>query len=81
MDAKEMFYTIGYEQITKSDSLIIYKHKKPEFECELEVHFWLKDKVIYHNLYVCDKQAPGSSALTIELYQAITQQMKELGWV
>ena len=67
MNAKEMFEELGYE-IGETDEIIVEYWKNEKNVC-----FWLvlKDINLFGNI----------ATVSIELHNAIHQQMKELGWI
>ena len=72
MTAKEMFEKLGYKKDNRYTQTIVYK---------LVENVVLNDgKNIKFgvNRYISFDFAP---IINVELYQAITQQMKELGWI
>lgn len=79
--AKEMFEKLGYEQTNNDLCCISYKlnEKKIEYGKRDYIVFFLTKK-IYHccvDYAECDEAA---KTINVELHQAISQQMKELGW-
>lgn len=67
MTAKEMFKELGYE-VNKNKFYLEYRKKGWEEEY---INFYFEKRE-----YVC-----GQYTIGIELHKAITQQMKELGWL
>lgn len=78
MNAKEMFEKLGYE-VTLSGDSIIYR-KKLERCTDKEVWFQTR-KPHYFTRIKHLSSAEDYATTEIELHQAITQQMKELGWI
>ena len=70
MTAKEMFEALGYEQTLYRNTIGIgYKTKVKPY------------KTIEFYCYVEDLSYYATHRVTITEHQAITQQMKELGWI
>lgn len=79
LKAREMFEKLGYEVFeTPYNNCLCYRTQNNYYN--LEVEFWLDDKICYHNLIYGDYQMKGSSPLTKDLLQAINKQIEELGW-
>jgi len=83
MTAKEMFEKLGYWfYMSPSKRYIEYRTQKrrithDKIESKLpSINFDMKDK----SFHVCDFETM-SPMVTVEIYLAITQQMKELGWI
>ncbi len=69
MTAKEMFEKLGYEQVIYNGGVVGFGYDK-------------KTKPIKTiNIYTDDMSFFSTSRITMKEYQAITQQMKELGWI
>ncbi|MDD5293737.1 MAG: hypothetical protein PHW40_05445 [Candidatus Izemoplasmatales bacterium] len=76
MKAKEMFKELGYEFVDEKRHFDWYiTYKKPWSGTSV---FFLKTSKTY-NVYNLRGQAVVD--VSIELHKAITQQMKELGWL
>lgn len=79
MSAKEMFKKLDFYKI--SEKPIIYRHD--DGGCITEYLF----NPIFHSLQVKeweeynDKKPQGSTTMYVKHIQAITKQMKELGWL
>ena len=77
MTAKEMFETLGYKYSTKTDyGSLVYRQYDFNTELGLKVTFF-KDK----SFEVESLNRHFDCAISLDLYRAITQQMKELGWL
>lgn len=72
MNAKEMFSGLGWNEFTRHlDVSIRISNQKST------IHFYLIDKTWVHtDLYI-----GIADGISIELHQAITQLMEELGWL
>jgi len=82
MNAKEMFEELGYEQIINNDSLIEYKdysHGDGDYAYVSFIRMWKEYEVGYYDDYENKRREP--TVVSIEEHKAITQQMKELGWI
>lgn len=66
MNAKEMFETLGYRQVDYGE-MMIYANG--------HVHY------IYINTKHKEYWACNDTFIDLRLHEAITQQMKELGWL
>lgn len=74
MNAKEMFEKLGY-RLTDDSDLDYMTYKKGD----IEINF-----IIFEKVYHCSKQLILTWVpikVDVDLYKAITQQMKELGWI
>lgn len=83
--AKEMFEELGFYVDTHSEEIGIYEfHKDIKFDgySTKRVHFDLRSK-LYYVYYAKGNNFGdfGECEVTIELHNALTQQMKELGWL
>ena len=73
MNAQEMFEELGYKKVKYSMEILTYKRKN---------HYVLfKYNQTYHYYYIKKKTRHTLSCFPILLEKAITQQMKELGWL
>jgi len=87
MTAKEMFENLGYHEYTiyeKTDKRFGYQKIVSYYpEVIRNIHFNKRNKTInIFGRHITDSLSVWENEwLTIEEYQAITQQMKELGWI
>lgn len=78
MTAKEIFEELGYEQTTNSNNSIEYRddsHGDGSYAYIIFNHMWKEYEVGYYD---------GRKALvgvSVKEHEAITKQMKELGWI
>ena len=80
MKAKEMFKSLGYKQTINSDNFIDYINdshgdgdfKYVSFRCMLKEY-----QVSYYDGY----ETLTPTVVSIKEHEAITKQMKELGWI
>ena len=83
MTAKEMFEKLGYELYTQPNpKLIEYRddsHGDGDYAFVQFYSMYKEFQVGYFDGYETEEEQPFK--ISIELYQAITQQMKELGWI
>lgn len=82
MTAKEMFEALGFKQTTNNDTLIEYIDVTHEDDNYIYIIFYLTSKeyeVGYSNIYQI--QTEEIVLVTIKEHEAITKQMKELGWI
>ena len=82
MAAKEMFEALDYEQTTNSDNLIEYtddSYGDGDYKYVSFNRMWIEYEVGYFDGYDTKRKQPID--VSIEEHEAITQQMKELGWV
>ena len=70
MNAKEMFKKLGYEERTKTNSKV----------CIKSYINYKKSNAIYFD-YDKSIRIGGKEIITMELIQAINQQVKELEWL
>jgi hypothetical protein len=81
MTAKEMFEALGWKLVDSPedyrDEIIYYTKKQGNAEYDLD--FYLDDKTYYS--YGTVKGQNINCPLSIDEHLAITQQMKELGWI
>jgi hypothetical protein len=85
MKAEKIFEQFGFEQTYKDNYLIEYKRivkvdVKPDMKVVDIVAFYLTLGTIELTHKVNGKML-GSVNLSMELYAAITRQLKELGWI
>ena len=81
MTAKEMFEALGYELIN-SGNIIEYiddKHGDGDYKFVNFSRMWKEYAVGYFDGYETKRREP--SRVTIKEHEAITKQMKELGWI
>jgi len=82
MTAKEMFEALGYEQTTNNDNLIEYRddsHGDGDYAYVCFNFMWKEYEVGYYDGYVTKTNEP--MYVSIKEHEAITKQMKELGWI
>ena len=85
MSAKEMFEELGLNQVKNSliDNVlnwnIDYETNK-KYGRYVKVRFH-SNKAVYVSLFDNETGEIGGGLIDVELHQAITQQMKELGWI
>ena len=79
MTAEEMFEALGYLQVKNTDKIIEYK--KINFGvCYDRVSFSLTNKS-YNTTGKTGQGNPSMGSVYLPVAKAITQQMKELGWL
>lgn len=78
MNAEQMFLNLGFKLIKSDDSLLLYE-RRTELDLTL-ISFNIKNKSIYSELINGEYASPEPIILTFELFSAIAQQVKELGW-
>ena len=81
MTAKDMFEALGWKlgKLTKNDRDDILYYRKKEGSAEYDLIFYFDDKT-----YVVEGYVKGYTIrynLDAQEHLAITQQMKELGWI
>lgn len=79
MKAEEMFLNLGFKLIKSDDSFLLYE-RRTELDNTL-ISFDIKTKSIYSELIDGEYGSPEPIILTFELFSAIAQQVKELGWI
>ena len=82
MTAKEMFEALGYEQTINSDTLIEYNddsHGDGDYAYVIFNRMWKEYEVGYFDGYETKTIEP--MVVSIKKHEAITKQMKELGWI
>ena len=83
MTAKEMFEKLGYVQTIKNDNLIEYTDHSHGDGGYMYVRFylisWKSYTVGYYDSYVTTTKE--ATLVSIKEHEAITKQMKELGWI
>ena len=78
MKAEEMFLKLGFKLVKSDDGLLLYENRT---ELDLTIiSFDIKKKSIHSELIDGEYASPEPIILTFELFSAITQQVKELGW-
>ena len=83
MTAKEMFKKLGYEQVQNDNGFITYKddehnkHEDGDYKYVSFNHLYNEYEVGYYNGYELTEYAV---VVSIKEHEAITQQLKELGW-
>lgn len=81
MTAKEMFEALGYKQVLNNDKFIEYRddsHGDGDYKYIYFIHLWKSYVVGYFEW--CNRNVRPTKVY-IEEYEAITKQMKELGWL
>jgi hypothetical protein len=79
MNAKELFYKLGYSEIggANVNELTFFKtNENPNEAWNFTVVFFLKDK-----LFAIRDDWGDSYKVSMELLEAIVYQLKELGWL
>ncbi len=79
MNAKELFYKLGYSEIggANVNELTYFKtNENPNEAWNFTVVFFLKDK-----LFAIRDDWGDSYKASVELLEAIVYQLKELGWL
>ena len=71
MTSKEMFEALGYEQVTNNDNLIKYMDDNGKYVSFIRM--CEEYEVGYYDGY--------ARRVSIKEHEAITKQMKELGWI
>ena len=82
MTAKEMFEALGYEQTTNSNNLIEYtddSHGDGDYAYVRFNRMWKEYEVGYFDGY--ETKTDLVTVVSIKEHEAITKQMKELGWI
>ena len=79
MNAEQMFLNLGFKLVKSDDGLLLYE-KHTELDNAL-ISFDTKTKSIYSELIDGECGFPEPIVLTFELFSAIAQQVKELGWL
>lgn len=77
MKAKEMFEKLGYHLRLSDSSTLMYSDNCDS--CYEEIIFYLNNKT-YSSIFF-DEEEIDNRYITIEEHKAITQQLKELGWL
>lgn len=78
MNAEQMFLKLGFKLIESNDNFLMYENRT-ELDLAL-ISFNIKNKSIYSELIDGEYASPEPIILTFELFSAIAQQVKELGW-
>lgn len=78
MKAEQMFLKLGFKLIESNDNFLMYENRT-ELDLAL-ISFNIKNKSIYSELIDGEYASPEPIILTFELFSAIAQQVKELGW-
>ena len=78
MKAEQMFLKLGFKLIESNDNFLMYENRT-ELDLAL-ISFNIKNKSIYSKLIDGEYASPEPIILTFELFSAIAQQVKELGW-
>lgn len=82
MTAKEMFEALGYEQTTNNNNSIEYvddSHGDGDY-VYVSFYLWLKEyEVGYFDGY--ETKTKVATGVSIKEHEAITKQLKELGWI
>ena len=82
MTAKEMFEALDYEQVTNNDNFIEYmdgSHGDGDYAYISFGRMWKEYEVGYFDGYETQTREP--MRVSIKEHEAITKQMKELGWL
>jgi len=82
MEAKEMFEMLDYKETKNDKTCIEYKndsHGDGDYEYVKFNHMWKRYEHGYYDGYEEKRKKP--TTCEVELHKAITQQMKELGWL
>ena len=82
MTAKELFESFGYKQTTNDVNSIIYNGVNDvdgDYKYIIFYLGWKEYEVGYANIYQVHTDRLGY--VTINEHEAITKQMKELGWI
>lgn len=78
MTAQDMFLNLGFKLVEANDDLLLYENRT---ELDLTIiSFDKKKKSICSELIDGEYASPEPIILTFELFSAIAQQVKELGW-
>lgn len=78
MKAEEMFLNLGFKLVKSDDGLLLYENRT-ELDITL-ISFDTKTRSICSELIDGEYASPEPIILTFELFSAIAQQVKELGW-
>lgn len=73
-----MFLNLGFKLVKSDDSSLLYE-RRTELDNTL-ISFDIKTNRIYSELIDGEYASPEPIILTFELFSAIAQQVKELGW-
>lgn len=82
--AKEMFKKLGYELKVTSYDVIVYVNESQREgwqEHSQDVIFLKQDKLYIAQMLLKSSGIGWRMYMNAELHQAITQQMRELGWI
>lgn len=82
MTAKEMFEELGYKQTRNDNVFIEYQddsHGDGDYKYISFIHMWKDYKVGYYDGWGTKREKP--TKVSIKEHEAITMQMKELGWL
>lgn len=79
MKAKEMFLNLGFKFVKSDNGLLLYENRT-ELDITI-ISFDTKKKSICSELIDGEYAFPEPIILMFELFSAITQQVKELGWI
>lgn len=78
MKAEEMFLNLGFKLVKFDEDSLMYENRT---ELDLTIiSFDTKKKSIFSELIDGEYASPEPIILTFELFSAIAQQIKELGW-
>ena len=77
MTAQDMFEALGWKLGERKDEYLYYQKKQGNAEYDLD--FYLDDKTYYAYGYMGDYKI--RYMINAQEHLAITQQMKELGWI
>ena len=82
MTSKEMFEALGYKQTRNDNVFIEYQddsHGDGDYKYIWFNHMWKKYEVGYYD--AVETKRYKASMVFIDEHEAITKQMKELGWI
>lgn len=78
MKAEEMFLKLGFKLVKSDENSLMYENRT-ELDIAL-ISFDTKTRSICSELIDGEYASPEPIILTFELFSAIAQQIKELGW-
>jgi len=83
MKAKDMFEALGYKIVSSKDEevLIYFSGDRYLYFILKETHIYGKSKGYGAYIILDDSGKKIQTTISINLHLAITQQMKELGWI
>lgn len=77
MSAKQFFEKLGYNQVRNDDDYIIYQKSIDNGSNNKEVKFCSQTELFYVS-YTVGTNVPG---IDVKLFEAISKQLTELGWI